>query len=129
SRRSRSSASTAMSASETGDWPFLSQVLTGALNQVRASAPASRTAAVTWRFRSAWSASDARNGQALDSHRRRIDAEAEDQIVRRRQAAENVVEVTRNGDLAHRIGQLAVLDPEPGGAAAVVAGHHVGAHA
>ena len=31
--------------------------------------------------------------------------------------------------LAHRIGQFAVLDPETRGAAAVIAGHQVGAHA
>ena len=61
--------------------------------------------------------------------RRRIGAVAEFEIVGRRQRAEHVEQMAGDGDLAHRIGALAVLDPEAGGAAAVVAGHHVDAHA
>src|SRR5205085_5480616 len=42
---------------------------------------------------------------------------------------EDVVEMPGDRDLAYRIGQFAVLDPQAGGATAVVAGHEVGAHA
>src|SRR5262245_6067084 len=60
---------------------------------------------------------------------RGIDGAAKFQVVRRLELAEHRPEVRGNGDLAHRIGDGAVLDPEAGGAAAVIAGDAVDAHA
>src|SRR5262249_57069577 len=109
--RSRNSASTARSASDTGELPSFIQLLIGFLNDLSASAPASRTVAVSSCASAARSmVSDARNGEPLDPHGRRIDAVAEGEIVRRHQRSKDVVEVARDGDLAHRIGELAVLD-------------------
>ena len=43
--------------------------------------------------------------------------------------AEHVLEIARDGDFRNRKGDLAILDPEAGGAAAVIAGHAIDAHA
>ena len=51
------------------------------------------------------------------------------QVVGRRQVEEHVLEVAGHRDAAHRPGELAVLDPEARGAAAVVAGDAVDAEA
>src|SRR5579883_555557 len=69
------------------------------------------------------------NGQAFNARSRRIGAVAEVEIVRRRQAGEQGSEVSGDRDLAHGKGALALLDPEAGGAAAIVAGHQVDSHA
>src|SRR5580704_17673921 len=61
----------------------------------------------------------------VNSHRRRIGGALELQIVRGRHRQEHVLEIARDRDAAHRIGELAVLDPEARGAAAVVAGDAV----
>ena len=62
--------------------------------------------------------------------RRRGDGAAEPQIVSHHlDVAEHVEEVAGDRDLLDRVRQLAVLDPEPGGAARVVAGHRVDAEA
>src|SRR5215510_2481374 len=119
-----------MSASHTGEsLPFV-QLRNGPPNLPSASAPASRTALS--RQKVSWatdvSASVTGNGETLHAHGRCIGAVAELEIVGRRQGAEHVEQMARDGDFAHRIGELATLDPEAGSAAAVVAGHQVHAH-
>src|ERR1700683_323294 len=129
-KRSRNSLSTAMSASETGDEAPLIQFLIGVPNMESASAPASRTDAArrsAARVRS--TASVACNRQALQSHGRRVRPVAECQIVRWFEASEHFQELAGDRDFADRIRQFAVLDPESGSAAAVIARHHVDAHA
>src|SRR3974390_374702 len=69
------------------------------------------------------------NGAPLEPQRRRIGAVAEFEIVGGRECAENVGQMSSDGDLAHRVSALAVLDPEAGGAAAVGTSHYVPAHA
>src|SRR5215470_10411351 len=69
------------------------------------------------------------NGEALHAHRRRIGAEAELEIVGGRELTEHVDQIAGDGHFAHGIAALAVLDPEAGGAAAVIAGDLVDAHA
>src|SRR5215468_10726543 len=130
-RRSRSRWSTAMSASHTGEFLPLVQFRTGAPNLPSASAPASRTALSIQPVSLAteMSASVTGNGETLHAHGRGIGAVAEREVVGRRQRAEHIEQVAGDGDLAHRIGEFAALDPEAGGAAAVVAGHQVDAHA
>ena len=51
------------------------------------------------------------------------------EIVGRRHRAEDVEQMPGDGDFADRVSALAVLDPEAGSAAAVIAGHHAGAAA
>ena len=58
-----------------------------------------------------------------------VGAVAEFQVAGRRQAAEHVLEVAGDGDFRNRKGDLAILDPEAGGAAAVIAGDAIDAHA
>src|SRR5258708_4833844 len=58
-----------------------------------------------------------------------IDAVAEFQIVGRRHRFEYLEQMARDRHLAHRIGDLAVLDPEAGCAATVVAGYAIDAGA
>src|SRR5208282_3809131 len=98
-----------MSASQTGDdvGPLV-QLFIGVPNSERASAPASRTAAAS---RAAIcdksSTSMAGNGEALHAQGRRIGAVAEREIARGLQACEHVVQMSGNGDLAHRKSALA----------------------
>src|SRR5262249_9629996 len=131
SSRSRSSASTARSASLTGElWPLI-QLLICPRNVLSARAPPSRTAAAR-RSRTAvrsMAGSSAGNGQTFQAHGRRIGAEAEVEIIGGRELAEHVDQIAGDGDLADGVAALAVLDPEAGGAAAVVAGHPIDAHA
>src|SRR5689334_20316761 len=111
---SRSRASTARSASLTGDVLSLIQLLICPRKVRSASAPPSRTAAAT-RSRSAApsiSGLSAGNGEAFDAQGRRVGAEAEFKIVGGGQLAEYVDQIAGDRDLAHRIGALAVLDPE-----------------
>src|SRR5690606_1577104 len=68
------------------------------------------------------------NGHALDAHRGCIDAVTKLEIVGRNEVEEHVLQVAGYGHLADRPGDLAVLDPEPGGAAALVAGDEVRTH-
>src|SRR5580693_894367 len=129
--RSRSNTSTAISASDTGDKASpLVQFFSGVLNIASAKAPASRTASAR---RAACccrsTTSVAGNSEALHAHGRRIGAVAEDEVVRRRQALEYFGEVPGDSDFAHRISELAILDPKSRGAAAIIAGHQVDAHA
>src|ERR1044071_6492780 len=121
-----------MSASETGDEAPLVQFFNSVRNSDNASAPASRTvsrssAASRAQIASAISASAKR--QALDAQRRRVDAVAEFQIVGGNQRFEHRQQMARDRHLAHGIGNLAILDPEAGGAAAVIAGDAVDAGA
>src|SRR6185503_11056670 len=114
--RSRRRSLTAMSASETGD---LSCPLVQCLNPrdavARARSPAARITSS-----SPLSSSLAGNGQPLDAQCRRVDAVAEFEIVGRRDRPEDVGERAGNGHFADRISALAVLDPEPRRAAAVI---------
>src|SRR3546814_1514228 len=71
------------------------------------------------------SASEARDLQAVEAQGRGVHGAAEDEVGRRRQREEHVLQIAGDGDLADRIGDLAVLDPESGGATAVVAGQQV----
>src|SRR6516165_5395440 len=125
-RRSRSKWSTSMSASDTGESLPLVQCLSALLNVVSARSPAARTA---WASAAAISArSEAGNGQSLDPDRRRVGSVAEFEIVGGHERRKDLIEMARDRDLAHRIGELAALDPETRRAAAVVAGHHIDAH-
>src|SRR5262245_27849786 len=115
-----------MSASETGESLPLVQCLRELLNVVRARSPASCTA---WASAAAISArSDAGNGQPLDPDRWCVGSVPEFQIIGGDERCKDLVEVTSDGDLAHRIGQFPAFDPKAGRAAAVVAGDHVDAH-
>src|SRR6202161_3085264 len=126
---------TAISASDTGDDAPLVQFLSSVRNSDSASAPASRTVS--------FSSAPSRAGillcrlpalasaklHSFDPQRRSIDAIAKFQIVGRNQRLESLKQMPRDRPPAHRIGDLAILDPEPGRAAAVVAGHAVDAGA
>src|SRR5580700_5525246 len=113
--RSRNSLSTAMSASQTGDEAPLVQFFKGVPNMERASAPASRTLdARCWAARARSTVSVARNSQALHADGRSVGAVAEGKIVRRFETLEHFEQLPGDRDLAHRVGQFAVLDPEPG---------------
>src|SRR5829696_9065385 len=121
-----------MSASETGDEAPLVQFFSSVRNIDKASAPASRTvsrnsAASRAQILSAVSASAKR--QALDAQRRRVDAVAEFQIVSGNERFEHRQQMARDRHLADGVSDLAILDPEAGGAAAVIAGHAVDAGA
>src|SRR6188768_1570978 len=123
-----------MSASETGEDAPLIHFFSSVRNIERASAPASRTVAVSSaasrvRVVSSRKASASAKRQTLDSHRRRIDAVAEFEIVGRLHRLEYLEQMTGDGDLAHGISELAVLDPEAGGAAAIITGHAIDAGA
>src|SRR5262249_23638465 len=127
--RSRNSASTAMSASLTGEEAPLIQ-LVGSRRKVRsATAPASRTANARRSRSTTRSASSAANGETLHAHGGRIGCETKSQIVGRKERLELVDQVSGDRPLADRVAALAVLDPEAAGAAAVVAGHVIDAHA
>src|SRR5258705_1380023 len=115
-----------MSASEAGDEAPLIQFFSSVRNSDSASAPASRTVSVSSTASRALTtsrASASAKRQALDAHCRRIDAIAEFQIVGGCQRFEHRQQVPRDRHLADGIGDLAILDPETGCAAAVVAGH------
>src|SRR5262249_33105092 len=119
-------------ASLTGEVPPpLVQLLSSLRNVFSAKAPASRTAAARRSRTSARSKSGlpSGNGETLHAHGRRVGAEAEFEIVGGRKPPEHVDQITGDGHLAHRITALAVLDPEARGAAAVIAGHRIDAHA
>src|SRR3954463_2143144 len=120
-----------MSASETGEEAPLVPSSTSVRNISCPSPPASRTvscssAASRVRMASPVAfASTSAKRQTLDAHRRRIDAVAELEIVRRLHRLEYLEQMAGDRHLAHGISELAVLDPEAGGAAAVVASHAV----
>src|SRR5262249_8015383 len=88
-----------------------------------------RTASVSNARSRARSGSATGNGQAFDPNGRGVHAVAESQIVGGGQRLEDVEQVTRDGNLADRVTDLSVLDPEPAGAATVVARHAVDAAA
>src|SRR5436305_4862292 len=122
-----------MSASETGEEAPLIQFFSSVRCKDSASRPASRTVSfssvASLALRSSRSSRKLTSAkrQALDAQRRRVDAVAEFQIVGRHQRLEHLEQMARDRYLADRIGNLAVLDPEAGGAAAIVAGHAVDA--
>src|ERR1700753_2523944 len=124
-----------MSASDTGDDAPLTQVFSSVRNIDSASPPASRTASVSTaalRGETASStptASASAKRQSLDAQCRRIDAVTELEIIGWHQRLEDAKQVSRDRHLAHRIGDRAVLDPEAGSTAAVVAGYPVDARA
>src|SRR5262249_45834426 len=130
--RWRRNVSTAMSASLTGDSDTpLVHCRSGCLNVLSAISPASRTASANCAAVAAARAlrSTSCNGQTLHPNGRPIGAGAELEIVRRLEAREHRDEAAGDRDLAHRVAAAALLDPEPGGAAAVVAGDRIDAHA
>src|SRR5258708_11621011 len=110
-----------MSASDTGDEAPLVQFFSSVPNSDSASAPASRTLAFNSSASRAAGLASAKR-QSLDAYRRRIDAVAEFQIVGGDHRLEDLEQMALDRHLAHGIGELAVLDPEAGGAAAVIAG-------
>src|ERR1700759_5730957 len=120
-----------MSASETGEEAPLVQFFRSVRNSDSASAPASRTVD----FRSAASrarcpaSSTSAPRQSHDAQRRRVDAVAELQVVGGHERLEHLEQMACDRDLADGIGDLAVLDREAGGAAAVVAGDTIDAGA
>src|SRR5215831_6796610 len=125
--RSCSSSFTAISASLTGDWSApLVQRLKGPRAVVRARSPASRNMASRGSRNAIVSL--AGNGQAFHAQCRRIGAVAEFKVVGRRQRTEHLKQMSGDGDLADRVSSLAILDPETGSAAAVIASHHIDAN-
>src|SRR5438552_10643136 len=95
-----------------------------------ASLPASRTCSASRTAACAGSATSmAGNGQTFDTHGWRVGAITKDEIARGSKTRENIGKVSGDRDLADRIRAFAVLDPEPGSAPAVVAGHQIDAHA
>src|SRR3954465_7984394 len=130
-RRASRRSLTAMSAYETGEDAPLVHFFSSVRNIDCASAPASRTvscssAASRVRMASpvAFVSTSAKR-QTLDAHRRRIDAVAELEIVRRLHRLEDLEQMAGYRHLAHGISEFAVLDPEAGGAATVIAGDAV----
>src|SRR3954468_21559487 len=124
-----------MSASETGEDAPLVHVFSSVRYIDSARLPASRTVSfsrLASRIRIVSSrifASASAKRQSLDAHRRRIDAVTEFEIVRRLHRHEDLEQMARDRDFADGIGQLAILDPEARGAAAVIAGDAVDAGA
>src|SRR4051794_20037407 len=121
---------TAISASETGDDAPLVQFFSSVRNIALASAPASRTVSISNAASravmfSAVSASAKR--QTLDAQGRRIDAVAEFQVVGCDHRFEHRQQMARDRHLADGVGEFAILDPEAGGAAAVIAGDAIDA--
>src|SRR5689334_15296034 len=116
-----------MSASVTGEspCPFV-HCFNGPPKNFLATAPACVTATAS--LSRSRQSSDAGNGQSFQAQGRRVGAEAKAQIVCRRHGLENIGEIAGDSHFAHWIGALAVLDPEAGSAAAVVAGHDTGTH-
>ena len=129
--RSRSSASTAMSASLTGDDLPLVQLLSGTakgLQRERAGFAHGGGQAIAQRPRDL-AGFKARQRSVLPPARSARWCRSGTRDRSRATSAEHVDQMSGDRHLADRIGELAVLDPEAGGAAAVVAGHHVDAHA
>src|SRR5260370_10846970 len=124
---------TAISASDTGEDAPLVQFFSSVRNSDNASAPAYGTvsasnAASRVRISSCIaSALTSAKRQSLDAHRRSIDAITEFQVVGGHQRFEYLEKMPRDRHLAHRIGDLAIFNPETGCAAAVVAGHAIDA--
>src|SRR5581483_8827978 len=122
-----------MSASETGEDAPLIHFFSSVRNIDCARLPASRIVSCSKAASrvnvvvSEKSASAKR--QPLDAHRRRIDAVAELEIVGRLHRFEDLEQMAGDRHLADGIGELAILDPEAGGAAAVIAGDAVDAGA
>src|ERR1700676_1030111 len=73
--------------------------------------------------------SSAGKGHAFDADGGRVDAVAEFQVVGGNKMGEHVFEISRDGAFRNRKGDLAIFDPEPGCAAAVIAGHTIDSHA
>src|SRR6202161_3387832 len=124
---------TAISASDTGDDAPLVQFFSLVRNSDSASAPASRTVSLSSAtsragiLLSRLPASASAKRQSFDPQRRSIDAVAKFQIVGRHQRLEYLKQMARDRHLAHRIGDLDILDPAPGGAAAVITRHAIDA--
>src|SRR3569833_3220865 len=89
--------------------------------------PASRTVSSS-NLRSS-DASGAGKCHALDADGGGVCAMAEFQVAGRRQAGEHVLEIAGDGDFGYWDSDLAIFDPETGGAAAVIAGHAIDTHA
>src|SRR5918995_4495125 len=86
----------------------------------RSSGRSSRAPAeVTW--------SSSGKGHAFDQKRWCGGAEIAIEIARRNHVEEHGLQVRGDGHFRNRIGELAILDPDAGSAAAVLASHHVDA--
>src|SRR5438309_975577 len=125
--RSRSSASTAISASLTGEEAPFVQLTSWPRKVCSASAPASRTTEAR-RSRSK-TRSSAANGEPLHAHGRCIGAEPELQIVCGNERLEHVEETSGNCHFAHGVGAFAIFNPKAVRAATIVAGHVIHPHA
>src|SRR5262245_7544682 len=112
-----------MSASVTGLPRDLCQLLYCPPKYLRAMAPASRTCS-TSRSRS-WMSSGTRHRHPIHAQRGCIGAVTEHEIPRRREVQIHVLEIARDGHLAHRIGDLAILDSEARRPARVITGDAV----
>ncbi len=64
---------------------------------------------------------------AFDPQCRGVDAVFDFQIIGGAQVREHIVQVAGNGDLADRVGDFAIFDPETTGPARIVAGHAIDA--
>ena len=72
----------------------------------------------------------ARDGHALDAQRGAGRGAAPDEVAADLgQVAEHLAQVAGHGDLLHRVGQLAVFNPDAAGAAREISGHKVDAEA
>src|SRR5579872_618798 len=69
-----------------------------------------------------------RNRHSVDAQSGRVDSGLEGKVARKAQMPEHVLEIAGDGDLAHRISELAFFDPEAGGTPAVIAGDAIDAH-
>src|SRR5947209_2112170 len=124
-----------MSASETGEDAPLVHFFNSVRNSESASLPASCTvffSSAASRIRNLLDSVPlltSANRQFLDPHRRSIHPKTKFQVVGRRQPFEHLKQMARNRDLADRVGDLAVLDPESGCATTIVASHAVDARA
>src|SRR5262245_13652287 len=125
--RSRSSVSTAISASLTGEATPFVQLPGRPRTECSAIEPASRTAEAR-RSRSRTRSSSA-NGKPLHAHGRRIGCEPELQIVCGDERLEHIKEISGNRHFAHGVAAFAVFDPKAVRAATVVAGHVIHPHA
>src|SRR5260370_28472885 len=124
---------TAISASDTGEGAPLVQFFSWVRNRDNASGAAPRTvparnaASRVRKSSRIASALTSAKRQSLDAHRRSIDAITEFQVVGGHQRFEYLEKMPRDRHLAHRIGDLAILNPEPGCAAAVIPRHAIAA--
>src|ERR1700687_2221237 len=116
-----------MSTSVTGLPSALRQLLYVPPKYFRAITPASRRLAT--RSCVSCERSGTCDRHAVHAQGGGVRSEAENEIVRGRKLAIHVLEIAGDRDFADGVGELAIFDPEASGAARIVAGHTVHAHA